>query len=117
MRWTHWVNFPILTIMIWSGMLIYWANDEYTVTLFGHTYVRFFPDWYYNCCISRSAWPKDGFSFPVHVVFYAEWDILHTIYHHIRRVAATGTQRHSFKEAWLVLAARSAYPQNRAAAG
>src|SRR3569833_951390 len=48
MRWTHWVNFPILTTMIWSGMLIYWANDEYKITLFGHTYVRFFPDWYYN---------------------------------------------------------------------
>ena len=59
MRWTHWVNFPILTIMIWSGMLIYWANDEYSITIFGHTFVRFFPDWFYNCAsISRSAWPK-----------------------------------------------------------
>jgi thiosulfate reductase cytochrome b subunit len=48
MRWCHWVNFPILTIMIWSGMLIYWANDEYKITIFGHTFVRFFPDWYYN---------------------------------------------------------------------
>ncbi len=47
-RWTHWVNFPLLAIMIWSGMLIYWANDEYAVTLSGHTVVHFFPDWFYK---------------------------------------------------------------------
>jgi thiosulfate reductase cytochrome b subunit len=28
-RWNHWINFPVLTIMIWSGLLIYWANDAY----------------------------------------------------------------------------------------
>jgi thiosulfate reductase cytochrome b subunit len=28
-RWTHWVNFPILFLMIWSGILIYWANPVY----------------------------------------------------------------------------------------
>ena len=48
MRWTHWVNFPVLTIMIWSGMLIYWANDEYTITLFGHKFFSFFPEWFYR---------------------------------------------------------------------
>jgi thiosulfate reductase cytochrome b subunit len=28
-RWTHWINFPILTLMVWSGLLIYWANRTY----------------------------------------------------------------------------------------
>ncbi len=28
-RWFHWINFPILFVMIWSGTLIYWANDVY----------------------------------------------------------------------------------------
>ena len=28
-RWMHWINVPVLTIMIWSGLLIYWANDVY----------------------------------------------------------------------------------------
>ena len=28
-RWNHWINFPVLTIMVWSGLLIYWANPEY----------------------------------------------------------------------------------------
>lgn len=29
-RWTHWINFPLLTLMIISGVMIYWANDVYT---------------------------------------------------------------------------------------
>jgi thiosulfate reductase cytochrome b subunit len=28
-RWFHWVNFPILFLMIWSGMMIYWAYPIY----------------------------------------------------------------------------------------
>lgn len=24
-RWFHWLNFPLLALMIWSGTLIYWA--------------------------------------------------------------------------------------------
>lgn len=28
-RWLHWINFPILSLMIWSGILIYWANPAY----------------------------------------------------------------------------------------
>lgn len=30
-RWTHWLNFPLLFIMIWSGLLIYWAHDVYRI--------------------------------------------------------------------------------------
>lgn len=29
LRWTHWINFPLLTLMVWSGILIYWANQKY----------------------------------------------------------------------------------------
>ena len=25
-RWFHWINFPLLALMIWSGAMIYWAN-------------------------------------------------------------------------------------------
>lgn len=28
-RWSHWLNVPILGLMFWSGHLIYWANDVY----------------------------------------------------------------------------------------
>ncbi|MGK2855768.1 MAG: cytochrome b/b6 domain-containing protein [Thermoanaerobaculia bacterium] len=28
-RWFHWLNFPLLLVMIWSGLLIYWAYPVY----------------------------------------------------------------------------------------
>jgi thiosulfate reductase cytochrome b subunit len=46
-RWMHWVNVPVLTIMIWSGLLIYWANDVYRLDL-GVVSLHFFPDWFYK---------------------------------------------------------------------
>ena len=33
-RWFHWINFPVLTLMVWSGLMILWANNVFT--LFGH---------------------------------------------------------------------------------
>jgi thiosulfate reductase cytochrome b subunit len=46
-RWMHWINAPVLGIMIWSGLLIYWANDVYSVSIAGITLFHFFPDWFY----------------------------------------------------------------------
>ncbi len=45
-RWLHWVNFPLLTMMIWSGLLIYWANPAYGIRLFGYELFAFFPAWF-----------------------------------------------------------------------
>ncbi len=47
-RLTHWANVPILAGMIWSGLLIYWANDVYAIRFRGHVLVKFFPDWFYD---------------------------------------------------------------------
>lgn len=47
-RWLHWVNFPLLAMMIWSGILIYWANQVYAVRLFGYELFKFFPPWFYD---------------------------------------------------------------------
>ncbi len=56
-RWMHWVNFPLLGIMIWSGLLIYWGDsippyqhphEVYRIGLGHWTLVRFFPDWFWN---------------------------------------------------------------------
>jgi thiosulfate reductase cytochrome b subunit len=44
----HWANVPILAGMIYSGLLIYWANDVYAIRLGGITIVPFFPDWVYR---------------------------------------------------------------------
>ena len=47
-RWFHWINFPLLFLMIWSGLLIYWANDVYGIRIFGFELFRFFPQWFYD---------------------------------------------------------------------
>jgi thiosulfate reductase cytochrome b subunit len=47
-RWFHWLNFPILTCMIWSGLLIYWANDVYKIQVAKTTWFKFFPDGFYK---------------------------------------------------------------------
>ena len=47
-RWFHWINFPLLSLMIWSGALIYWSNDVYRIGIGNLTLFHFFPDWFYN---------------------------------------------------------------------
>jgi thiosulfate reductase cytochrome b subunit len=56
-RWMHWVNFPVLTIMIWSGLLIYWGDSippyqhphqVYRIGIGSFTLVRLFPDWFWK---------------------------------------------------------------------
>jgi thiosulfate reductase cytochrome b subunit len=42
----HWINFPLLTIMIWSGLRIYWANDVYRIGWGDSTLFQFFPEWF-----------------------------------------------------------------------
>ena len=44
----HWANVPILAVMIWSGLLIYWANDVYEIRFRGAVVFHFFPDWFYK---------------------------------------------------------------------
>ncbi len=39
LRILHWFNLPLLALMIWSGVLIYWAYDAYP---------GFFPEWFYE---------------------------------------------------------------------
>jgi thiosulfate reductase cytochrome b subunit len=56
-RWMHWVNFPVLFTMIWSGMLIYWNDSDnaykhphavYRVGIGPFTLIRFFPEWFWK---------------------------------------------------------------------
>lgn len=44
----HWANVPTLAVMIYSGLLIYWANDVYAIRLGRITLVPFLPDWFYG---------------------------------------------------------------------
>jgi thiosulfate reductase cytochrome b subunit len=104
MRWIHWINFPVLAIMIWSGMLIYWANDEYSITLFNHTFFKFFPPGFYKFLnipfrlaegmafhfLFMWFFAINGFLYVTYTIISGEWrDLV--------------PNRHSFKEAWQVL--------------
>jgi thiosulfate reductase cytochrome b subunit len=47
-RWFHWLNIPLISIMIWSGAMIYWANDVYRIGFGDFTVFHFFPDAFYR---------------------------------------------------------------------
>jgi thiosulfate reductase cytochrome b subunit len=47
-RWFHWINFPLISLMMWSGMLIYWAHSIYRVGIGNFTLFHFFPNWFYE---------------------------------------------------------------------
>ncbi len=65
-RWLHWLNFPILTIMVWSGILIYWANDVYKLGWGDKTVLKFFPD-SFNKALNIPFRLAEGMS--IHFVF------------------------------------------------
>jgi len=85
-------------------MFIYWANDEYSITLFGHTFFHFFPDSFYTYfhVPQRLAegmafhfflmwfFAINGFVYVLYTIISGEW----------RQLLPN---RHSFKEAWLVV--------------
>ena len=47
-RWFHWINFPVLAAMIYSGLLIYWSYDPYRIGIGSFTLFHFFPDKFYT---------------------------------------------------------------------
>ena len=104
MRWTHWLNFPILLIMIWSGILIYWANDVYTITIFGHRFFQFFPVWF-NKFLDIPFRLAEGMA--LHFLFMWFFAINGLLYFLYTVISGEWRQlvpnRHSFKEAWQVL--------------
>ena len=103
-RWFHWVNFPILACMIWSGMLIYWANDVYKISFGSKVIFKFFPEGFYKTLhvpfrlAEGMYWhfavmwlfAINGLLYILFTIFSGQWRLLLP-------------NRHSFKEAWLVL--------------
>ncbi len=103
-RWFHWINFPVLAIMIWSGILIYWANDIYTISIGNTTLIRFFPESFYEVLNLKFQLAKGmSFHFAMMWVFVIN-GLLYVLY-----TAFSGEWRFlipkktDFKDAWLVL--------------
>jgi thiosulfate reductase cytochrome b subunit len=103
-RWFHWINFPVLTIMIWSGMLIYWANDVYRIGWGDKTILKFFPDSFYDALHIPSHLSMGmGFHFVFMWLFFAN-GLLYVLYTFISgEWRYLRPQAGSFKEALLVI--------------
>jgi len=103
-RWMHWINFPVLTIMIWSGMLIYWANDIYQIKIGNSVLIKFFPEWFYTK-LHIPYRLSEGMAF--HFVFMWLFIINGLLY--VTYTAVSGEWRYllpkkdAFKESWQVL--------------
>lgn len=89
-RWFHWVNFPVLFVMIWSGTLIYWANDEYRLALGDLELFKFYPRGFYEALDLKRrlaegmAWHfafmwlffLNGFAYVLYTAISGEWRYL-----------------------------------------
>lgn len=103
-RWFHWLNFPILAVMIWSGLLIYWANDVYRIGWGNTTVLKFFPQSFYDLLniphhlamgmafhfVYMWLFALNGLLYVLYTLFSGEWRLLLP-------------DRHSFNEAFLVV--------------
>ena len=103
-RWFHWINFPVLAIMVWSGLLIYWANDVYRVGWGKTTILKFFPDSFYKALhvpfrlaegmslhfVFMWLFAINGFIYVLYLAFSGEWRLIFP-------------NRKSLKESWLVV--------------
>ncbi|PJJ48105.1 cytochrome b/b6 domain-containing protein [Hymenobacter chitinivorans] len=103
-RWFHWLNFPVLALMIWSGLWIYWANDVYRLGWGRTTVLKFFPTSFYQAfhmdhkLAQGMSWhfvlmwvfALNGLAYVAYTLISGEW----------RYLLPT---RHSFAEAWQVL--------------
>jgi thiosulfate reductase cytochrome b subunit len=100
----HWANVPLLTIMIWSGLLIYWANDVYELSVGGVTLFHFFPDWFYRALgleHGLAAGMAYHFTFmwffAINGVCYVLYTLVSGEWHHLL------PNRHTPREAWQVV--------------
>ncbi len=104
MRWFHWINFPILIVMTWSGLLIYWANDVYKLGWGNTTILKFFPQSFYDA-LHLNYKLAEGMAF--HFVFM--WLFFVNGFFYVLYTIISGEwrelvpNRHSFKEAWFVV--------------
>ena len=103
-RWFHWINFPVLACMIWSGMLIYWANDVYKISVGKTVLFKFFPEGFYtalNVPFNLAQGMNWHFAFMWLFAINGLLYVLFTIFSGQWRLLLPNAK--SFKEAWLVL--------------
>lgn len=94
----------MLTLMIWSGLLIYWANDVYRLGWGDKTILKFFPQTFYDALkvpfrladgmslhfFFMWFFTINGIIYFLYLLFSKEWKLI-------------VPDKHSWKEAWQVL--------------
>lgn len=94
-RWFHWINFPVLMVMIWSGLLIYWANDVYHIGPW-----HLFPEWFYTKFYIDQRLAEGMAWHFFFMWFFAINGLLYILYTALSGEWRTLTpNRHSFREA------------------
>ena len=104
-RWFHWINVPLLAVMIWSGTLIYWANAVYRIGIGSFTLLKMNlpqPVWKSLNVSYRLAegmalhfffmwlFAVNGIAYVIYTIVSGEWRLL-------------VPDRHSLREAWQVV--------------
>ena len=104
-RWFHWINFPVLLIMVWSGLLIYWANPVYRIGVGKHTLMKMtvkepvYEKWHIAFRLGEGIslhfffmwfFAINGIAYVLYTIFSGEWRYL-------------VPDRRSFKESFLVV--------------
>jgi thiosulfate reductase cytochrome b subunit len=88
-RWLHWINFPLLAVMIWSGLRIYWAEDVYAFGIGSWQWFVFFPEVVYEKLdLNRHLARGMAFHFAFAWLFVIN-GVIYTIY-----LAVSGEWRH-----------------------
>lgn len=93
-RWFHWINFPLIVMMIWSGLLIYWANrvyipisDKLSETLHINGRLAEGMGWHF---MLMWFFTINGVFYVLYLIFSGEWRVIIP-------------NRHSWKQAFFVL--------------
>jgi thiosulfate reductase cytochrome b subunit len=104
-RWMHWLNVPLLALMIWSGLLIYWASPVYRIG-WGDTTVL-------PMNVSQATWSaaglNNGLARGMGWHFLLMWPFVINGALYVLYTAVSGEWRYlvptprSFREAWQVL--------------
>ena len=104
-RWFHWINFPLLTIMIISGVLIYWASPVYRIGIGEYTLLKLnFPQ-----TIWRKLHVNNRLALGMAWHFFFMWLFAINGFLYVLYTAISGEwrelvpNRKSFREAWDVL--------------
>lgn len=112
-RWMHWLNFPLLALMIWSGLMIYWADSDsadvyahrvYRIGVDHWTLFRFFPDSFYEKLGLTFALAK-GLSWHFFLMWFFTLNglayVVYTLVSGAWRDLLPG--RHALRDAWHVV--------------